>query len=175
MRLTELEANCIAKNIIFQKLHKKAKSRWSGTHDRQINVPISNDAILRTVEKLPRTPTEAGIVSVKLKRKIEYKGHHLQQTIDSRKIFRFLDFLKKSGHHGYQFYEDFNTYEARCEREDPEGFTLLYPEYEDIHPQFEDPLQEPFSSEPGEVFQVSDELEEENISENEIFSENEEQ
>ena len=87
MRLTELEANLIAKNIIFQKIHKKAKSRWSGTHDRLINVPITNDAIISTVETLPRTPTEAGIVSVKLKRKVEYKGHHLEQTRDSRKIF----------------------------------------------------------------------------------------
>ena len=85
--LTELESNTIAKNLIFQTFHKKAKSRWSGTHDRLINVPITNDSIIRTVDTLPRTPTEAGIVTVKLKRKIEYKSHHFEQTIDSRKIF----------------------------------------------------------------------------------------
>ena len=32
MALTELENNLIAKNIIFQKLHKKPKSRWSGSY-----------------------------------------------------------------------------------------------------------------------------------------------
>ena len=97
MKLTELEANLIAKNILFPKFHKKAKSRWSGTHDRLINVPIPEDSILKTVETLPRTPTEAGIVSVKLKRKMEYKGTHMQQIIDSRKFFKYLEFLKHSG------------------------------------------------------------------------------
>ena len=53
LRLTKLESNLIAKNILFQKFHKKAKSRWSGTHDRLINIPITNDAILHTVESLP--------------------------------------------------------------------------------------------------------------------------
>ena len=101
IKLTELEENLIAKNIIFQKFHNKAKSRWSGTHDRLINVPIASDAILNTVKTLPRTPKEAGIVSVKLKRKLEFKGTHMEQIIDSRKFFKYLDFLKHSGHPSY--------------------------------------------------------------------------
>ena len=131
-----------AKNIIFQKFHKKAKSRWSGTHDRLINVPIPEDAILNTVKTLPRTPTEAGIVSVKLKRKLEYKGTHMEQIIDSRKIFKYLNFLQQSGHPGYQFYDDYNAYEYRCERDDPDGFTLIHPEYEFLHPIYDDHIVE---------------------------------
>ena len=73
-KLTELESNLIAKNLIFQKYHKMPKSRWSGTHDRMVNIPIHNGDILNTIEKLPRTPTEAGIVPMKiianLKRKL---------------------------------------------------------------------------------------------------------
>ena len=79
---------------------------------------------------LPRMPTEAGIVSVKLKRKLEYKGSYIEQIIDSRRIFKFLAHLKSAGHPEYQFYDDKNKFEDRCEREDPEGFLLLYPEYD---------------------------------------------
>ena len=39
-RLTELENNLIALNIVFQKIHLLPKSRWNGTHDRLVNVPI---------------------------------------------------------------------------------------------------------------------------------------
>ena len=88
--LTELENNLIAKNIIFQKLHKKPKSRWSGTHDRLVNIPIGDQDILNTVKNLPRTPAEAGIITVKLKRKLEYKNNHTEQLIDTRKIYKYL-------------------------------------------------------------------------------------
>ena len=68
-KLSELENNLIARNIIFQKIHKLPKSRWSGTHDRLINVPVGSDDILNTIQSLPRTPKEAGLIQVKLKRK----------------------------------------------------------------------------------------------------------
>ena len=80
MKLTELENNLIARNIIFQKIHKLPKSRWSGTHDRLVNVPVGPQDVLNTIESLPRTPAEAGIIPiipVKLKRKLEYKTTHL--------------------------------------------------------------------------------------------------
>ena len=130
MELSELEANMIAKSLIFQKIHKKPKSRWAGTHDRMINIPIYDEDILRTVEKLPRTPTEASIISVKLKRKMGYKGHHTEQIIDSRKVFKYLNFLKESGHPSNGSFEKIEIFERRCEEEDPEGFLLIHPDYE---------------------------------------------
>ena len=111
--LTELENNLIARNIIFQKIHKLPKSRWSGTHDKLINVPVDPLDVLNTIENLPRTPAEAGlipIVPVNLKRKLEYKTTHLTQMIDTKKIFRYLDYLKTMGHPGYKVYDDWNTY-----------------------------------------------------------------
>ena len=132
-KLSELENNLIARNIIFQKIHKLPKSRWSGTHDRLINVPVGPDDVLNTVESLPRTPAEAGIISivpVNLKRKLEYKTTHLSQLIDTNKIFKYLNFLKKMGHPSYKFYDDRNTYEKRCYLEDPTGAKLVFPEAE---------------------------------------------
>ena len=133
LKLTELENNLIARNIIFQKIHKLPKSRWSGTHDRLINVPVGSDDVLNTVKNLPRTPAEAGIipiVPVNLKRKLEYKTTHLAQLIDTNKIYRYLKYLRDMGHPGYKFYDDYNTFEKRCLQEDPTGSKLVFPEAE---------------------------------------------
>ena len=131
--LTELENNLIAKNIIFQKLHKKPKSRWSGTHDRLVNIPIGDQDILNTVKNLPRTPAEAGIISVKLKRKLEYKNTHTEQLIDTEKIYKYLDYLKNvAKNKNYQFYDDLNIFMQRCQDKDPEGLKLIDPEEDEI-------------------------------------------
>ena len=92
MRLSELENNLIARNIVFQKIHLLPKSRWSGTHDRLVNIPIGEQDVVNTLKSLPRTPAEAGIVTVGLKRKLEYKTTHLQQLIDVKKIYNYLHF-----------------------------------------------------------------------------------
>ena len=133
LRLTELENNLIATNIIFQKIHKLPKSRWSGTHDRLVNVPVGPQDVLNTIESLPRTPSEAGIIPiipVKLKRKLEYKSTHLVQMIDTNKIYKYLDYLCKMGHPSYKFYDDWNTYKKRCVNDDPMGAKLIFPEAE---------------------------------------------
>ena len=74
IKLTDLENNLIARNIIFQKLHKLPKSRWSGTHDRLVNVPVHPSDVINTIQSLHRTPAEAGIIPitpVNLKRKLQ--------------------------------------------------------------------------------------------------------
>ena len=133
LKLTELENNLIARNIIFQKIHKLPKSRWSGTHDRLINVPVAPEDVINTIQSLPRTPAEAGIIPiipVNLKRKLEYKTSHLSQLIDTNKIFKYLRYLNKVGHPSYKFYDDLNTYEKRCFNEDPIGAKMVFPEAE---------------------------------------------
>ena len=124
--LTELENNLIAKNIIFQKLHKKPKSRWSGTHDRLVNIPIGDQDVLNTVKNLPRTPAEAGIITVKLKRKLEYKNSRTKQLIDPKKIYEYLHFLKRiAKYKNYHFIDELDIFLQRCENKDPKGLKLL--------------------------------------------------
>ena len=41
--------------------------------DEVINVPIHDEDVLNTVNLLPRTPKEARLIEVSLKRKLEYK------------------------------------------------------------------------------------------------------
>ncbi len=69
LELTELEGALIAKNILFQKIFQLPKSRWTALKDRVINVPINEDSIMNTLEQLPRTPKDAGLIGVALKRK----------------------------------------------------------------------------------------------------------
>ena len=132
LQLTELEGSLIAKNLIFQKIYQLPKSRWTALTDRIINVPINNEDILNTVESLPRTPREAGLIGVSLKRKLEYKNTHKRQLVNPEKILRMLDLLQKSGNPHYQLYDDFNTYQGRCREQDPEGFKVVFPENDDI-------------------------------------------
>ena len=79
--VTELENCMIALNILFQKIYKLPKSRWPAMKDKTINIPIFESDIIQTVKSLPRTPNEAGIIPVNLKRKTSYKNVHKSQYI----------------------------------------------------------------------------------------------
>ena len=64
----------------------------------------------------------------------EYQHHkttHLTQLIDTRKIYKYLDYLCEMGHPSYKFYGDWNTYQNRCSKEDPRGSKLIFPVEED--------------------------------------------
>ena len=126
LKLTELEGALIAKTIIFQKIYQLPKSRWTALKDRLINIPINDDDIVNTLEQMPRTPKDAGLIGVALKRKKEYKNSHKQQLIDPQKLFRMLDKLKRKRNKHYQFFDDYNTYEARCKETDPNGYTAIF-------------------------------------------------
>ena len=86
----------------------------SACKDQLINVPVSSEDVLNTLNQLPRTPGEAGLLEVKLKRKIEYKNTHQQAYIDAKKIYKAMEFLKQCGHPEYTFYDDYDTYKRRC-------------------------------------------------------------
>ena len=114
LNLTELENNLIAKRLIFQKIYQLPKSRMAACKDQLINIPIASNDIVNTLKSLPRTPQEAGLLEVKLKRKLDYKNTHKQAYIDPQKIYQALRFLKSTGHPDYQFYDDYKVYQKRC-------------------------------------------------------------
>ena len=114
LNLTELENNLIAKRLMFQKIYQLPKSRMAACKDRLINIPISSNDVINTLKNLPRTPQEAGLLEVKLKRKLEYKNTHKQAYIDPKKNYKALEFLKSTGHPDYQFFDDYRAYKQRC-------------------------------------------------------------
>ena len=71
--LNEVAVCLIALNNIFQKICLLPKSRWSAIKDKLINVPIPENIVQQTIDILPKLPTKAGLIPVKLKRKKSYK------------------------------------------------------------------------------------------------------
>ena len=65
LRLTELEASMIAKTLFFMKIFKLPRSAMSAVKDRCVCVPIDESTINKTLNMLPRTPNEAGLIPVK--------------------------------------------------------------------------------------------------------------
>ena len=131
LAMTELENSLIASRIIFQKIFLLPSSRWSGLKDKQVNIPISSSKINDTLEKLPRTPTSAGLIGVQLKRKLEYKNVHKYQLINPQKLFLFIDKAKEMGNPYYKDISTFDTYKQKCRNLDKDGFNLVFGEDED--------------------------------------------
>ena len=104
LTLSELESVLIAKNILFLKLFKLPKTRWAGIRDKLVNVPINDNDLLKTLSnltKLPRGPDDAGLLPVKLKRKVDYKNFVFEAYIDPTKLVKAVKMLKELGHPGY--------------------------------------------------------------------------
>jgi ATP-dependent DNA helicase PIF1 len=105
LKLTEIGNACIARNIIFLKLFKLPVSQMSCIKDKVVNVPVTDNDILQTLSSLlafPRTPGQAGLIPVQLKRKLEYKSKVLEQYIDPEQILAALKYLVNIGHPGYE-------------------------------------------------------------------------
>ena len=100
------------KNLLFAKIYQLPKSRWTALTDKMINVPITNDDVKNTVALLPRTPKEAQLVGISLKRKLEYKNAHTSQLVNPSKIKKMLALLTASGNPYYQF--DIYVENLRC-------------------------------------------------------------
>ena len=100
----------------------------AGVKDRLVNVPVHEDDVINTVESLPRTPKEAGIVPIKLKRKKEYKNTHKEEYVSVPKIKKALKTLKSLGHKYYQFVNEFDidNYEKRCQDLDDGDLQFLF-------------------------------------------------
>ena len=133
LKLTELEAVLVAPNILFQKIYELPKSRWSCLDGKIVNVPISRDSRISTIQqmKLPRTPLEGEVIIVELKRKKEYKGSVYKELVNADRMYHFLRKMKES--HNPHFVEilDPAEYKEHCEKSDPTGFELIYGEVEE--------------------------------------------
>ena len=130
LMLTDLENSLIASRIIFQKIFSLPVSRWSAMKEKQVNIPISSDKINETLEKLPRTPADAGLIAVELKRQIKKKNNHWHQLIDPQKLFLFIDIAKLKGNPYYKDVQTFESYKQNCKKLDKQSFNLVFGENE---------------------------------------------
>ena len=126
--MSELENTMTAGNIPYMKVYTLPKSRYSGFKDRLINIPVELDDIRHTINSLPRTPTEADIVPVRLKRKMGYKNYHIQENISVPKIIQAVKDYKGLGHRFYQNFplDGIESFRSRCEVTDPDLIDGLF-------------------------------------------------
>ena len=116
LHLTDLEQSLIARSLIFLKIHKLPKSRMGCVKDKIVYVPINENDTLNTINTILRTPSEAGILPIRVKRKKEYRSSYMEEFISIPKIIGALRVLVKVRHPGYRFLteEMIKDYEQRC-------------------------------------------------------------
>ena len=114
--LTDLEQSLIARSLIFMKIHKLPKSGMSCVRDKIVYVPINESDNLNTLKTIIRTPSEAGILPIKVKRKHEYKHSYQEEYVSIHKIIYTLKMLVKFRHPDYKFLtkEMIDSYESAC-------------------------------------------------------------
>ena len=91
--LNNLELHIICKRILFMKLVKLPRGKQKGIKGAAVNVPAD---LGPTCNLLPGLPADAHIVSLKLKRKLEYKQAYLHNTIRPEKVITALYYLKNN-------------------------------------------------------------------------------
>ena len=102
LQLSDLENQCIAKNIIFMKMKELPRTRMKKMIDRSVLVPLDDTKVLDTLEKLPRNLESSAIVGVDFKRMREMKNVHVKGFIRPTKLFEALVTLKVLGNPHYQ-------------------------------------------------------------------------
>ena len=91
--LNNLELHIICKGILFMKLVKLPRGKQKGIKGAAVDVPAD---LGPACNLLPRLPADAHIVSLKLKRKLEYKQAYLHNTIRPEKVITALHYLKNN-------------------------------------------------------------------------------
>ena len=130
LQLSELEQQLISLNILFQKIVLLPKSRMNALKDKIVSVPINPSDVMETLTKLPRTPTDASLSVIQLKRRLNFSGVHNEQLIDIRKVIQALRvFISMKNPHYQNVLED-QDFKQRCFQNDPEGYNILFPEEE---------------------------------------------
>ena len=119
--LTSLEARLLAKRYPFMKIVSLPRGKQPGIRGGVVNVPVAANKVC---ESLPRTPRQAGIIPIKLKRKLSYKNYVSYQHIRPEAVrvaFQKLKVINK-------FYTGVTVndeWEEESRREDPETWQGL--------------------------------------------------
>ena len=89
--LNMLERHLVSPALPFMKMINLIKGSQKGIHGQVVCVKAD---IENTVNCLPRLPTDESLIRVKLKRRLQYKGHQMCQDINPTKVRNALTWLK---------------------------------------------------------------------------------
>jgi hypothetical protein len=93
--LSSLDRSFISLRILFMKILALPKGGQYGINGSCVNVPAKLDAICNL---LPRLPEDVQFIPFKLKRKLQFKGHHMMNYINPTKVMNALIWLKQHNH-----------------------------------------------------------------------------
>jgi hypothetical protein len=94
--MNSLEQQLISLSIPFSKIVVLPKGKQRGIRGSVVCVPSNVQEITQT---LPRPMKESQLIAVKLKRKIEYRGHVQYKVIDTAKLQTALNYLQRHNPH----------------------------------------------------------------------------
>ena len=109
--LNSLEQQLIAVRLPSMKLANLPSGKQKGIHGPVVMVPAN---VAKTVSALPRMLSDSQLVPVKLKRKLEYRGHVAYRKINIRKVNDALAYLKQNN----PLYKDIAINDAWQETDD---------------------------------------------------------
>ncbi|XP_071943751.1 uncharacterized protein [Antedon mediterranea] len=89
--LNNLEQHLIGLNIPFMKLMNLPKGGQNGIHGPVVCVPSNT---IETVKILPRPKADDQLISVKLKRKLSYKGYYKYKFVNTTNVIQALEYLQ---------------------------------------------------------------------------------
>ena len=133
LRLNKFDNMLIARIILFMFISQLPMSRMEALKGKVTLVPIQGEDVVKTVaagDALPRTPTEAGLVTYELRKKQEYRQTvGRPQLVNPKSLVEALKVLKESGNPYFQLdIEGVDQYFQRCVEEDPQGVDAAFPE-----------------------------------------------
>ena len=91
--LEKLEQVLIAQRIVFEKIVVLPKGNQRKIKGVICNVPVS---CVETCKELPRAPESSGIIMVKLKRKLQFRGHVYFQAVRQDVMLNALQWLQEN-------------------------------------------------------------------------------
>ena len=91
--LNPLEVCLISLRIPFMKMVALPCGKQRAIHGPAVNVPTDLTPVCTL---LPRLPSQAQMVPMKLKRKLCYKGHYMYQYVRPEKVLAALKWLKSN-------------------------------------------------------------------------------
>ena len=91
--LEKLEQILISQRIVFQKIVVMPKGQQRKIRGAICNVPVSCE---ETCHVLPRPPDSSGIIMLKLKRKLQFRGHVYFQAVRPEVVLHALQWLQRN-------------------------------------------------------------------------------
>ena len=90
--IRRLEILLVSRRILFQKVTVMPKGKSLKIKGSISNIPVSEVDV--NCNMLPRPADTNALIIVKLKRKLEYKGHAVFEAVRSDVVIQFLEFLR---------------------------------------------------------------------------------